>query len=190
MTPAGRRPGPTMTSETILLAARNLFAQSGYQSTTIRAVAERAGVNQALIRHFYGTKQQLFVAALEFPAETLGDIVATLKATPRELLGERIAAVFVRAWRDPSTSKQLQAVFRSAATDDEGSMLARRMTEEVVVPTLSRLLGVEPARVAAAMAQLLGYAFLSTIVRAEPLAGLDEAAAVALLGPAVQAHLT
>lgn len=88
-----------------------------------------------------------------------------------------------------STSQQLQAVFRSAATDDEGSLLARRLVEDAIVPTVAGILGVGPARVAAAMAQLLGYAFLSTIVRAEPLAGLDEEALAALLAPSVRAHL-
>jgi AcrR family transcriptional regulator len=189
MTPAGRRPGPTTTSATILAAARELFARSGYQATTMRGVAERAGVNQALVRHFYGTKRQLFMAAIEFPAEPLREIIATLAESSREHLGERMAGVFVRAWRDPSTSPQLQAVFRSAATTDEGSMMARRMAEDVVVPTVARMLRVEPARVAAALAQLLGFAFLSTIVRAEPLVGFDEQAAIALLAPTVQAYL-
>lgn len=189
MAPAGRRPGPTTTATAILVAARDLFARSGYQATTIRGVAELAGVNQSLIRHFYGTKQQLFMAAMQFPAEPLRQLMATLEGTPRERLGEGVVRVFVHAWRDPATSRQLQAVFRWAATNEEGSAMARRMVEDVLVPTVVARLGVEPRRVAAAMAQLLGYAFLSTIVRAEPLAGLDEDAAVALLAPAVQSHL-
>lgn len=190
MTPAGRRPGPTTTAAAILSAARDLFARSGYQATTIRAIAEQAGVNQALIRHFFGSKQQLFVAALEFPAEPLRQILATVEQSPREQLGESVVRVFVRAWRDPRTSQQLQAVFRSAAAGEDGATTARRLVEDMLVPTVARLLGVPPPRVAAAMAQLLGYAFLSTIVRAEPLAGLDEEAVITLLAPAVQAHLT
>jgi len=189
MSPAGRRPGPTTTSAAILAAARDLFARSGYRATTVRRVAEVAGVNPALVRHFYGSKQQLFVAALEFPAEPLRQILSTLEESPREHLGERMVTIFVRAWRDPSTSQQLQAVFRSAAIDDEGSLLARRLVEDVIVPTVAATLRVEPQRVAAAMAQLLGYAFLSSILQAEPLAGLDEQAVVALLAPSVQAHL-
>ncbi len=189
MPPAGRRPGPTTTSAAILAAARDLFARSGYRATTVRGVAELAGVNPALVRHFYGSKQELFVAALEFPAEPLHQILSTLEESPRESRGERVVTVFVRAWRDPSTSQQLQAVFRSAATDDKGSLLARRLVEDVIVPTVAGLLGVEPQRVAAAMAQLLGYAFLSAIVQAEPLAGLDEESVVALLAPSVQAQL-
>lgn len=190
MTSTGRRPGPTTTAAAILVAARELFAVAGYQATTIRAVAEQAGVNQALVRHFYGSKQQLFVAALEFPAEPLREMMRTLDESPPERVGESVVRVFVRAWRDPTTSQQLQAVFRSAAAGEEGATSARRMVEDLLVPTVVSMLGVEPRRVAGALAQLLGYAFLSTIVRAEPLTGLDEDAAVALLAPAIQAHLT
>jgi AcrR family transcriptional regulator len=189
MTRAGRRPGPTTTDAAILSAARALFGRLGYRATTIRGVAEAAGVNQALVRHFFGSKQQLFVAALQFPAEPLAQIMASLAESPREQLGERLVTVFVRAWRDPDTSQQIQAVFRSAATDSEGAVLARRMAEDLIVPTISRILGISPVRVAAAMAQLLGYAFLSTIVGAQPLAGLDETSSVALLAPCVQHYL-
>lgn len=189
MTPAGRRPGPSTTAAAILAAARTLFAGSGYQATTIRAVAERAGVNQALVRHFYGSKHQLFLAALEFPPELLGQMLDAMQAGPRSELGRRVTTTFVRAWRDPQTSEQLQAVFRAAAVGEEGGQLVRRLVEETLLPRVATVLDVHPSQLSAAMAQLLGFAFLSTIVRAEPLAGLDEAATVDLLAPAVQAHL-
>jgi AcrR family transcriptional regulator len=189
VSPAGRRPGPTTTDSEILAAARTLFGRLGYRATTIRAVAEAAGVNQSLVRHFFGSKQELFVAALRFPPEPLGAVLAALAESPREQLGERLVTVFVRAWRDPETSQQIQAVFRSAATDEQGAVMARRMAEDLIVPAVSKTLQIEPVQVAAAMAQLLGFAFLSAIVGAQPLAGLDEASAVALLAPSVQHHL-
>lgn len=189
MTPAGRRPGPTTTDAAILAAARAMFGRLGYRATTLRSVAEAAGVNPALIRHFFGSKQQLFIAALAFPPEPLQQILAALADAPRARLGERLVTVFVTAWRDPATTQQLQAVFRSAATDAEGAAMARRMAEDLVVPTVARALGIEPVRVAAAMAQLLGYAFVSTIVGAQPLAGLTEDEAIALLAPTVQRYL-
>lgn len=189
MSPAGRRPGPTTTDAAILAAARDLFGRLGYRATTMRAVAAVAGVNQALIRHFFGSKQQLFMAALRFPEEPLREVFAVLADAPRERLGEHLVTIFVRAWQDPATSGQIQAVFRSAASDEDGAAMARRMAEDLVVPMVAGTLGIEKVQVAAAMAQLLGYAFLSTIVGAEPLAGLDEAAAVALLAPTVQSYL-
>jgi AcrR family transcriptional regulator len=189
MTPAGRRPGRSTTASEILIAARELFARSGYQATTVRAIAERAGVNPALVGHFYGSKQRLFMAALEFPTEPMHQMLAALDEAPRDEIGERLVSIFVRAWRDPTTGQQLQAVFRSAATDPEGSMLARRLAETLAVPLIAKALGVRSERVAAVLAQLLGYAFLATIIEAEPLYSLDETAAVALLAPTVQRYL-
>lgn len=189
MASAGRRPGPTTTAAEIVTAARTLFAQRGYQGTTLRAVADRAGVNQALIRHFYGSKQQLFLAAVAFPQQPLRDVVETLRVAPHDELGERIVTIFVRAWRDPATSHQLQAFFRAAATTDQGAVMARRLFEDVIVRQVVPLLHVEPAMLAAMLAQLLGYAFLSAIVRAEPLASAPEQDIVALLAPAVQCYL-
>jgi AcrR family transcriptional regulator len=170
-------------------SARALFAQLGYQGTTLRAVADRAGVNQALIRHFYGSKQQLFLAAVAFPQQPLRDVVEALEGAPHDELGERIVTIFVRAWRDPTTSHQLQAFFRAAATTDEGSVMARRLLEDVIERQVMPLLHVEPATLAAMLAQLLGYAFLSAIVRAEPLASAPEQDIVALLAPVVQFYL-
>lgn len=189
MATAGRRPGPTTTNAAILAAARELFGRLGYRATTIRAVADAAGVNQALVRHFFGSKHQLFLTALQFPVEPLQKMLATLSGAPRDELGERLVLIFVRAWRDPATSRQLQAVFRSAATDEQGAMMARRMVEDMMLPTVAGRLGMEPVRVAGAMAQLLGFAFLATIVHAEPLASLDEPRVVQLLGPTVQRYL-
>ncbi|HEX6508789.1 MAG TPA: helix-turn-helix domain-containing protein, partial [Chloroflexota bacterium] len=64
---AGRRPGATETRDEIVSAARRLFAEKGYDGTTIRGIAAAASVNPALVHHFFGTKQQVFVAALDFP---------------------------------------------------------------------------------------------------------------------------
>ena len=189
MSPAGRRPGPTTTSAEILAAARALFAQGGYPATTMRAVAERAGVNQALIRHFYGSKQQLFLAATSLPADAISLMLDTLEHTPRDVLGEHIVRAFVRIWQDSATSPQVRAFFRAAAGTEEGASTARQLADHVLVPRVTAILGIEPTRVAAMLAQLLGYAFLARIVGATPLAAATEDDVVALLSPTIQGYL-
>jgi AcrR family transcriptional regulator len=189
MTPAGRRPGPSTTSAAILGAARTLFAHGGYQGTTMRAIAEQAGVNQALIRHFYGSKQDLFLSAVALPEEAIGAMMTTLERTPRQRLGEQIVAVFVHIWRDPTTSHQVQAFFRAAAGTEEGAKMARDLAEHLLLPRFVATLAIEPSIGAAIVAQLLGFAFLSVIVGAEPLSTASDETVVALLGPTVQAYL-
>ncbi len=76
----GRRPGAPDTRAEVLAAARASFAEKGFRGTTIRAVAAAAGVDPALVHHYFGTKDDLFVAALEIPVD------------PREILAPVVAA--------------------------------------------------------------------------------------------------
>src|SRR3954452_8221023 len=85
----GRRPGPNQTRAAILDAARAAFAHRGYDAVSIRAVARTAGVDPALVHRFYGSKEELFVAARELPISP-GQLVPALLAEGTERLGERL----------------------------------------------------------------------------------------------------
>ncbi len=91
MARTGRRPGDSGTRAAILDAARRAFAERGYDLASIRAVAEVAGVDPALVRHYFGSKEGLFVAAMELPVDPT-ELVRMLLAGDREHIGERIAS--------------------------------------------------------------------------------------------------
>lgn len=189
MATRGRRPGPSNTREEILAAARQLFAQHGYQATTMRAIAAEAGVNAALVHHYYGSKEQLLVAAMNLPLNPPEQIRELRDAGPREQLGERIVRFFVRAWRDPQTGQPLQALLRAAASSDAGAATMRQFVEQVMLPRLSSLLGVPQLRLSGAFAQLVGFALGATLIGVEPLASASDDELVALLGPSIQRYL-
>ena len=86
----GRRPGAPDTRAAVLAAARAAFAAKGFGGTTIRAVAADAGVDPALVHHYFGTKDDLFLAAMELPVD------------PREVIGAGHRRV--RSRRRPSAS--------------------------------------------------------------------------------------
>jgi AcrR family transcriptional regulator len=185
----GRRAGPTTTAEGILAAARELFAQQGYRGTSVRAVATRAGVTAALVHHFYGTKERLFVAATALPINPAELVAGLVAAGPRATFGERAVLAFTRACRDPVTGPRLGAALRTALASEEGSELFRKFAQEAMVPRLAGLLEVNPIRVTAIMSQLLGLALARDLVGVEPLAGASEDELVALFAPVVQRHL-
>ena len=189
MASRGRRPGPSNTRDEILAAARRLFAQHGFQATTMRGIAAEAGVNAALVHHYYGNKEQLLVAAMNLPLNPAVVIEQLRDAGPREQVGERLVRFFVRTWRDPSTGQPLQALLRAAAATEINAATMRQFIENVMVPRVATLLDVPPLRVAGAFAQLLGFALAGTIIRAEPLASAGEDDLVALLAPSVQRYL-
>src|SRR5918994_3904856 len=89
MARTGRRPGASGTREAILDAARRAFAEQGYQHATIRGVAELAGVDPALVHHYFGTKQELFVAAVRLPVNPVEQLTTVLAAEPDQV-GPRI----------------------------------------------------------------------------------------------------
>lgn len=188
---AGRRPGSSGTREAILDAARVTFAERGFAGTTVRAVAAGASVDPALVHHFYGTKDELFAAALALP----GDLVARLPHLldgDRAGVGERMTRTYLSLWEHPATSAPLRAVVRSAVTHESAAALLRELiTSRLLVHAAARL-GVDAPelRLALAGAHLVGVAMTRHVVRIEPLASADLDVLVAAIAPAVQRYLT
>jgi AcrR family transcriptional regulator len=185
----GRRPGPSSTRPEILAAARTLFASRGYHATTVRDIAAEARVNAALVHHYFGSKEQVFVAAMNLPLNP-ADLISRLRdGGPRAQLSERVVRLFARTWRDPTTGQPLQALLRAAASTEQGATMMRQFVEDVMLPRVSAELGVSRMRAAGAFSQLIGFALAATILRTEPLASASEDELVALLAPSVQRYL-
>lgn len=195
-TRSGRRTGESGTREQILEAARNRFAEHGYAGTTIRAVAADAGVDPALVHHFYGSKDDLFAATVALPVDP--DVVLTVLAGDPSRVGERFVRFYLGLWEDPTTGSTLRAVFRSAVSHDRAATLLR---EFVAVRLLHRVAGelrredgspVDDAerRVALAASQLVGVALVRYVVGVPQLRDADLDRVVADVAPTVQRYLT
>jgi AcrR family transcriptional regulator len=188
---AGRRPGATQTRDAILAAAGASFAERGYVDTTIRQVARDAGVDPALVIHFFTSKDRLFAAALRRNAPTDG-IVELARHGDVGDLGRRLVQRYLELWEDPATSGWMLSVARAASASASASaMVASFMSEAVMVP-LARSIGVDDAELRANLtgAHLFGVATARYVLRVEPLASRDRDALAALLAPVVQHYLT
>ena len=183
MARTGRRPGASGTREAILAAARRAFAEQGYQRATIRGVARLAGVDPALVHHYFGTKQELFVAAVRLPVNPVEQLTAVLAAEPDEV-GRRLVETFLSIWDHAAGQSPLLALIRSAVSDkDAAAMLREFITEEVLGPIARR-------RATLVGSQLIGLAVARYIIRVEPLASTPSAEVAAVVGPTVQRYLT
>ncbi|GAA0334524.1 TetR family transcriptional regulator [Actinoallomurus spadix] len=184
----GRRPGPSSSRDDILAAARVLFGERGYDKASIRAIAREAGVDPALVHHFFGSKEELFASAMEFPVDPavfLGQVMAG----PRSQIGERLARTFLRIWSDPRLRPQFVGIFRSAATTEQGAALLREFVTRAILARVAEALGLPPLNLAAAASQMLGVVMLKYIVQVEPMASATEDELVALLAPTLQRYL-
>ncbi|MGH3519990.1 MAG: TetR family transcriptional regulator [Haloechinothrix sp.] len=188
MARAGRRPGQTATREQILVAARKLFAAQGYDATTIRAIAAEAEVNPALIHHFFGTKEQVFVASLALPVNPAAMLPTVLEG-PRGQAGERLVRFFLSVWGNPEARQPFLALLRSVASNDGAARMMREFMHRAVITPISTSLGVPELRMAAVGTQLMGIALLRYIVGVEPLASATEDEIVELVAPVIQHYL-
>lgn len=191
MARTGRRPGKSRTREAILEAARAAFAQSGYDHATIRDIAAAAGVDPALVHHYFGEKEALFVAALELPfgPET---ILATMTDGDPERIGERIASMLLLLWDSSETRSPLMALVRSAVSNESAARMVREFMAAAVFTRVASKLGMPDARLRAnlVVTQIIGLAIGRYIVRVEPLASAPRETVIAAIAPTIQRYLT
>lgn len=191
MARTGRRPGEPDTRARIVDAARVLFSERGVEGTSVRAIAGAAGVDPALVHHYFGTKQRLFLEAVDFPIDEMGD-VRDLAAGGIDGLGERLVRFALRLWDDPEVLPRLLGVLRSAVTDPQaGRMLGVLFTRQGPIQ-LVRSLAVDRPELRAELigTQLVGLAIARHVLRVEPLASVDHETLVAAVGPTMQRYLT
>ena len=125
----GCRPGAPDTRSAILSAARARFASAGFAGTTMRAVAADAAVDAALVHHYFGSKDDLFVAALELPVD-IRDQLAPVIAEGPDGAGERLIAVLLSVWDDPVNLPALQALACSLITGE------RSLLSDGIIPVV------------------------------------------------------
>lgn len=187
----GRRPGRSGTREAIAAAARRGFAELGYERTTIRAVAEEAEVDPALVVHFFGSKQELFLSVMALPFDP-EEVLPKVLAGPRSQAGLRLARFAVGMLEDPQARGVITGILRAAASEPEAARMARELVAGRVVGAISESLGVEDARLRASLvgSQIVGLVMARYIVRVEPLASLPPEAVIEAIAPALQRYLT
>jgi AcrR family transcriptional regulator len=187
----GRRPGASGTREAIAEAARRCFAEVGYDRAGIRLVAERAGVDPALVMHYFGSKQKLFVSVMALPFEP--DAVLTpLVAGSRDDAGERLARFVVGILEEPQSRMVMTGMVRAAAAEAEMADLVRELVSARIVGAIAAGLADAdaPARAALAASQIIGLIMARYVIRIEPLASLKPDALVEALAPNLQRYLT
>jgi AcrR family transcriptional regulator len=187
---SGRRPGPTTTRAAILDAAKRRFADAGYDATSIRAVAADAGVDPAVVMHFFDSKEGLFQAVVGWPFDP-AQVAARISVPGSEPLAARVARTFLEVWEDPAMRTSLLAVLRSAMTHPASASLLREYTVHQLVGRLGHLLDGPDVklRLNLAASQMIGVAVLRYVLHIEPLASASIDELVARLAPALTHYL-
>jgi AcrR family transcriptional regulator len=187
----GRPPGSSDTRERILDSARELFARNGIDKTSIRAVAAGAGVDPALVHHYYGTKQQLFAVAIHIPIDPM-EVIGPLRETPVEEIGYRLPSLLLPLW-DSELGSGFIATLRSILAGNDVSLIRSFLQEVIAVEVGSRVddpPGTGIIRIQFVASQLVGVVMARYILELEPFKSLPVERIAKTIGPNLQRYLT
>ena len=198
----GRRAGESRTREAILEAARRRFGEQGYDGATIRGIAADAGVNPALVHHFYGTKERLFAAAMRLPVVP-SEMLALMLGAERDRLGgdfeghlgEVLIGALLRAWDMVDVRTAFLGLMRSAATSEQGAAMLKEFVTSTILASLSQVAGLGDGpeasyRVTLVASQIIGLGFARYVLGLEPIASSSAPDLIAAIGPTIQRYLT
>ena len=171
-----------VTKSVILAAARQRFAESGFERATIRAIAADANIDPSMVMRYFGNKDQLFAAAADFDLQ-----IPDLSDVDRDQLGERLVAHFMNRWEG---DEALVLLLRSSTTNPEAAQRMREIFAGQLLPEVTKLNPDSPARRAGLVAtQVLGMALCRYVLQVPPVVGMSRDELIAWLGPTVQRYL-
>jgi AcrR family transcriptional regulator len=170
------------TTAVILAAAKQRFAESGYERATIRAIAADANIDPSMVMRYFGSKEQLFAAAADFDLQ-----LPDLSGVERERLGERLVAHFLDRWE---RDEALVVLLRSSTTNDEAAQRMRKIFSTQLRPVIARIDPADaPRRAGLVATQVLGLALCRYVLRLPPVVAMSHDEVVASLGPTIQRYL-
>jgi AcrR family transcriptional regulator len=187
----GAAEGPDARSR-ILVAARTEFGERGYDKVSVRAIAREAEVDPALVHHYFGSKEQIFAAALETALEPVRNSLESLPSAGAGELGVQVTRFMFSLWENPVTREPMLAIVRSAVNNETAARIFRDTVRRVVLPRLTGAISGPDRELRAelAVAQLVGTVMIRYVIKVEPTASEDAEVLIARLAPTVQHHLT
>lgn len=190
---SGRRSGKPDTRSEILSAARTLFAAEGFESVSMRRIASAAGVDPSLIHHYFGSKDDLFMASIELPVDPGVEIEAALKGNDIEGAGARLMRAFAAIWDGPHHDKMIAAV-RTMLSKPGITLGMKHIFQHRIVATIERTLGDQidhvNLRANFVATQVFGLVVVRYILRLEPLTSMTVDELAETIGPTIDRYLT
>lgn len=191
---AGRRAGdPAVTRQAILDAARSVFGQLGFEKGSLRAIASAAGVDPALALHYFGSKEDLFVAAMRVPADPRAVLAAAFAHGPVEELGERLVRAVLGVWDSPAGARAVPVMRLALSSERLGGAVREFMRGRIVAAVADHLpaeVDQHELRATLVASQIVGLAATRYVLRFDPLASADTEVVVRAVAPTVQRYLT
>ncbi|AZS39498.1 TetR family transcriptional regulator [Microbacterium oxydans] len=186
----GRPRGVSDSRARIIASAVDDFGEKGYDGATIRSIAARAGVDSALVHHYFGTKADLFAEAVGIPLRPDIDVPGILTG-PRDEVGERLIRYVLEAFEQPEVRRRGVMLLRTAIGSRVTTPLLAGFLSRELLSRISRSLDVDDADLRASLvaSQIAGMLIARYVLKLPALAAAPVEDLVARLGPTVQRYL-
>ncbi|MFF2053965.1 TetR family transcriptional regulator [Leifsonia sp. NPDC058194] len=183
--------GTASARDAIVRAAAEEFVERGYDATSLRAVARRAGVDSALVHHYFDGKPALFAAALEAPLRP-DRVLDVVLSAPRAEIGERLVRYLCEQLDDGPAAGRMVVVLRTALGSGPGTRMVREFLTREVFSRLAALnegAGDAGLRADLAAAQIVGLIVTRYVLKLDPVATTPADELARRVGPVLQWHL-
>ncbi|MFC8040618.1 TetR family transcriptional regulator [Paenarthrobacter sp. NPDC057355] len=188
----GRRSQEDHSREAILAAARGLFAEQGFDGTSLRQVAREAGVDPAMVHHFFKGKDELFAASVELPADPAAVLSDVENADP-QVRAEVIVRTVLELWEGPAQHAMV-AFARGTIGSKAKTALMKEVVSRAVLPRIMDGLpgSADEVRLRGNLVatQVVGLMLARYVIRLQPLASAPREEVVRLVAPNIQHYLT
>lgn len=174
----------------ILAAATTEFASRGYEAVSLRSIARKAGVDPALVHHYFTEKADLFAESIRAPIRP-DRVVKEILAGPRDRVGENIIRYLLGAFEDRSARTRMISLIHTALGQEFAATMLRQFLVREVFKRIAEAIGGEDSQLRASLAasQIVGLMIVRYGIRVEPIASASIEEVVARIGPVIQWHL-
>jgi AcrR family transcriptional regulator len=182
--------GAASTRTAIVRAAAEEFTERGYEAASLRAVARRAGVDSALVHHYFGDKADLFAATLEAPLRP-DRVLDVVLGAPRDAVGETLVRYLLTQLEDERAAARMVLILRTVLSSGPGTRMLREFLTREVFARLAALANADDAQLRADLAasQIVGVMMTRYALKLEPIASADPDELARRVGPVIQWHL-
>lgn len=190
----GRRPSGSTGRQPILDVAAAQFAAYGYQAATVRRIAQAAGVDAKLVHYYFGSKEDLFSAAIAdaFNKRGIGSFLSDHNEANGTSKGTLFLQGILAALEDPGIGPAFVGLVRNLGTHDESRRIFMRFVSDEILDRLATRIDVQDPEVRVALigSQILGLVTARYVLEVPPLVKMPASEVARLVGPVIDYYLT
>jgi AcrR family transcriptional regulator len=175
------------TRERILTQAQHVFAEVGFENTTIRAVAAAAKIHPSMVMRYYGSKEELFAMAASVDFH-MPDLFLMKPARRGAALIEHI----LEQWDGEGTGPELKVLLRAAGTNEKARQRFVEVVQRQALPMIRKVVREDrqDERIGLILVQIAGLVVSRYLFAYAPVVAMDRSQIIRSLGAVVQTYLS